>query len=641
TIEEFIITVRNMENITIRTLHDYEGGDPRNGIRDKVFYSVKPYFIDVPGVDDFLSCPVDATCVIPIFVKSNRTVSHLNVIDNFIDEIAPGSISQTTHRNENVFKIDLSFHHSTSGKWNVCIQAVDDLSQMSEPLCINLMFQPEDPCFSTPCENYGLCIKQADLSGFYYCECFHGYTGMTCETAPNPCDPDPCIHGSCFANQNPFYCFCSDDPETGQENAYTGTICDRNKCNQSVSNTTCKEMCSPNCENSGVCQNNSCQCTLAFTGRSCNESVGVNFVGGKFIPPTPTTGSNIECNKVNQVVMNCSFSVYLTSSSGYAPDMSIQTTSALQDRSTVGTTTTWPIAIGAKNLYHCIVEINDTTFNKQELVHFVPPTLLEDSTFVCHLSERCGLVLASNEKNGDCETVVSAADTLTIFDPVHDGKGTCFSQVVVSTATVDSYTSCIRAGPHDYEERCYKFIVINKTTDPCCSSGNPLNGYCQNDGKCFTKAGQDYECFCSGNEYSGKNCSKDIDECSSNPCMHGGSCVGGENGYTCICNDDFFGKRCETDAKCNFENRSRCIWQNVVVGDDFDWIIHQSATPTDDTGPNADHTFRNATGHYNFIETTIDHCASIPCKNNGHCTNTGSTFKCECRLGYSGQDCSY
>ncbi|XP_052273089.1 uncharacterized protein LOC127873320 isoform X1 [Dreissena polymorpha] len=672
TIEEFIITVRNMENITIRTLHDYEGGDPRvryaeiswtpssqeeahhivcitavnntgmeSEIRCFTLYvksqqfnkstetaNVKPYFIDVPGVDDFLSCPVDATCVIPIFVKSNRTVSHLNVIDNFIDEIAPGSISQTTHRNENVFKIDLSFHHSTSGKWNVCIQAVDDLSQMSEPLCINLMFQPEDPCFSTPCENYGLCIKQADLSGFYYCECFHGYTGMTCETAPNPCDPDPCIHGSCFANQNPFYCFCSDDPETGQENAYTGTICDRrkdfctasscnnrsmcvsgisnytcdcfsrysgsnceiDKCNQSVSNTTCKEMCSPNCENSGVCQNNSCQCTLAFTGRSCNESVGVNFVGGKFIPPTPTTGSNIECNKVNQVVMNCSFSVYLTSSSGYAPDMSIQTTSALQDRSTVGTTTTWPIAIGAKNLYHCIVEINgkikdrrghfacihatdrfdiklkdqacfklqfiptNTTFNKQELVHFVPPTLLEDSTFVCHLSERCGLVLASNEKNGDCETVVSAADTLTIFDPVHDGKGTCFSQVVVSTATVDSYTSCIRAGPYDYEERCYKFIVKNLTTDPCGSSGNPVNGYCQNDGKCFTEGDQDYQCFCSGDEYSGKNCSKGPCLPENSNCSQNGFCLTDGKTNTCMCQTGFNGTLCSTDIASTYQN---------------------------------------------------------------------------------------
>ena len=51
-----------------------------------------------------------------------------------------------------------------------------------------------------------------------------------------------------------------------------------------------------------------------------------------------------------------------------------------------------------------------------------------------------------------------------------------------------------------------------------------------------------------------------------------------------------------TDAMCNFENGSQCIWQNVNLGDDFDWILHRSKTPSDDTGPNVEHTFGNETG---------------------------------------------
>ena len=47
---------------------------------------------------------------------------------------------------------------------------------------------------------------------------------------------------------------------------------------------------------------------------------------------------------------------------------------------------------------------------------------------------------------------------------------------------------------------------------------------------------------------------------------------------------------CFLDSKCNFDNDTYCMWHNVHAGDNFDWILHQGETPSDNTGPTSDHT---------------------------------------------------
>lgn len=48
------------------------------------------------------------------------------------------------------------------------------------------------------------------------------------------------------------------------------------------------------------------------------------------------------------------------------------------------------------------------------------------------------------------------------------------------------------------------------------------------------------------------------------------------------------------NARCNFEN-GWCGWTNVP-GRPLNWTLHKGATPSIRTGPNYDHTYRNATG---------------------------------------------
>ncbi|XP_052264984.1 uncharacterized protein LOC127867694 isoform X3 [Dreissena polymorpha] len=55
---------------------------------------------------------------------------------------------------------------------------------------------------------------------------------------------------------------------------------------------------------------------------------------------------------------------------------------------------------------------------------------------------------------------------------------------------------------------------------------------------------------------------------------------------------------------CDFELNSMCSWRNVQNHDDFDWVLYQSSTPTDDTGPDTDHTLRNESGKYIFTESS-------------------------------------
>ncbi|XP_052222500.1 MAM and LDL-receptor class A domain-containing protein 1-like isoform X2 [Dreissena polymorpha] len=57
-------------------------------------------------------------------------------------------------------------------------------------------------------------------------------------------------------------------------------------------------------------------------------------------------------------------------------------------------------------------------------------------------------------------------------------------------------------------------------------------------------------------------------------------------------------------AQCTFDHNSMCSWNNVPGHDDFDWVLYQSSTPTDGTGPDFDHTLRNASGKYIFIESS-------------------------------------
>ena len=76
-------------------------------------------------------------------------------------------------------------------------------------------------------------------------------------------------------------------------------------------------------------------------------------------------------------------------------------------------------------------------------------------------------------------------------------------------------------------------LLTGYTGDKCEININDCVGVTCVHGSCIDLVG-DFMCRCHGG-YEGRFCDKEVDECTSNPCQHGGSCTDLVNGYECRC----------------------------------------------------------------------------------------------------------
>ncbi|XP_024885516.1 leukocyte tyrosine kinase receptor [Temnothorax curvispinosus] len=104
-----------------------------------------------------------------------------------------------------------------------------------------------------------------------------------------------------------------------------------------------------------------------------------------------------------------------------------------------------------------------------------------------------------------------------------------------------------------------------------------------------------------------EDCTKNMFRCNIGPCLNRTrvcdftkDCVDGED-EALECD------KIPANAKCNFED-GWCGWTNVP-GRPLNWTRHSGPTPTFRTGPNYDHTYRNATGMYAFVNMGFKHAA--------------------------------
>jgi hypothetical protein len=115
----------------------------------------------------------------------------------------------------------------------------------------------DDPCDPNPCE-HGTCTANEDA---YSCTCIPGYKGENCDTDIDECADSPCENGTCLDRVGAYECDCG---STG----YTGETCE-------LLIQNCAE--TP-CENGGICTDGevarTCDCTgTGATGVSCEIDI--------------------------------------------------------------------------------------------------------------------------------------------------------------------------------------------------------------------------------------------------------------------------------------------------------------------------------------------------------------------------------
>ncbi|XP_015429458.1 PREDICTED: ALK tyrosine kinase receptor [Dufourea novaeangliae] len=100
----------------------------------------------------------------------------------------------------------------------------------------------------------------------------------------------------------------------------------------------------------------------------------------------------------------------------------------------------------------------------------------------------------------------------------------------------------------------------------------------------------------------GTSCTKDMFRCNNGSCLNRTrvcdltkDCANGED-------ESLDCDKIPENARCNFE-RDWCGWRNVPERP-LNWTLHRGPTPSDKTGPSYDHTYRNASGTYAYVDVS-------------------------------------
>ena len=112
-----------------------------------------------------------------------------------------------------------------------------------------------------------------------------------------------------------------------------------------------------------------------------------------------------------------------------------------------------------------------------------------------------------------------------------------------------------------------------------------------------------------------------VDQCTSSPCVNGGTCVNIFNNFTCTCVAGWTGQTCSQEinncASNPCSNAATCtnLFNNVSCACVAGWG-----------------------GHLCNVEA--DNCASNPCLNGATCTNLFNNVSCACAVGWGGFTCN-
>uniref|UniRef100_A0A8C7XU15 Neurogenic locus notch homolog protein 1 n=1 Tax=Oryzias sinensis TaxID=183150 RepID=A0A8C7XU15_9TELE len=455
-------------------------------------------------------------------------------------------------------------------------------------------------CASNPCLNQGTCID--DVAG-YKCNCLLPYTGQTCEIDINECVKSPCWNGAfCLNTMGGYQCKC--------QPGFTGQKCE-----------TDIDDCKPNpCSNGGLCHDGissfTCTCLPGFRGGRCEQDInecesnpcknGANCTDcvNSYTCTCPTGFSGINC-EIN--TNDC------TDSSCFNGGTCVDGINSFTCLCLTGFTGSY-----------CQFDINECDSK---------PCLNGGTCLDGYGTYKCTCPHGYTGVN--CQHLVRWCDS----SPCKNG-GTCWQQGA-------SYTCQCQTG----WTGLYCDIPSVSCEVAAKQQGVEVNQLCRNSGQCLD-AGSTHHCRCQAGYtgsyscevrdiifalfrriltcvpgYHGVNCSKEINECQSQPCQNGGTCIDLINTYKCSCPRGTQGVHCEMNVDdCNpfndpFTNEPKCFNNGRCV----DRIGgYQCMCPPGYVGERC--------------EGDVNECLSDPCDPRGsyNCIQLTNSYRCECRTGYTG-----
>jgi hypothetical protein len=516
-------------------------------------------------------------------------------------------------------------------------------------------------CAEQPCLNGGVCSEDSGCSGGFACACTGtGFVGERCEVELDACYSFPCAHdGTCVDHQHSDGYACRCGAGWGGENCAD----EADEC-----------LSSP-CRNGGRCVDErgtySCRCpsgappAITWTGHDCEQEAfrsceayenvcraKVSCLPTNGAPTDTCTGWSTERAPGNQntceAIPNC---VYTPQSSGTCVGLGPGQRACACDPGWSGATCNTQANLCSPNPCsngaHCVDRISD--YECLCTPGFAGPTCTEDVD-ECSSDPCCGrgtisCVDGHDSYSCECASGYSGDNCANDIDecapnPCQNG-GIC-DDSHTQDFIAPGYYHCSCAIGHTGQRwsgtncavepaRCPPGLdgpTCSTDVDECASQP------CRNGGTCLESSVHGpvatgfYQCECSVG-WHGINCNSNVDECDSHPCLNGATCtdVPLRATYACQCVAGYDGRNCgENIHECD---SAPCANGGTCIDRDNSFLC--------DCPPSYD-------GDTCEISLIIEHCSDgglSPCQNGGTCHTEHGAVVCSCPSGFSGHTCSH